>query len=87
MTTELTQTQGIGGYAGKLGEKQWLAEIRPNPTGKGFNRVFVNPQKVTRDKFNTTRYMRTYHYDLSAGLYECSEHGERMFLICNGAKW
>lgn len=67
------------GYAGKLGNKCWVAEITGSSPQYGLQREFVEPSKVEREHFNRARTMIDFHYDLGAGLYEYSESGDRGF--------
>ena len=74
-TYDLVLTQGIG-YAGQLRHRAWVAAI----TGTD-RRVFRVADRVLRDHFGRTRYIRTYQHDLSPGLYEVSQHGDLRYLL------
>jgi len=72
----LTLTQGIG-YAGKRGQRAYVAAITGTDPTYDLGRDFLDPSTVERDHFGRSRYTRTYTYDLAPGVYEVSEHGER----------
>ncbi len=71
------------GYAGKMGNKCWIAEITGSDEQYGLSRSFVEPVKVEREHFNRARTMINFYYDLGVGLYEASEGGERWFFAVN----
>lgn len=80
MTYPITLTQGIG-YSGAQGERAYVARIGGSDQRYGLAREFVEPARVERDHFGRPRYIRTYHYELTPGLYELSSRGERWYRI------
>ena len=75
---EITQRYGVG-YGGKLGTKEYVARIVGTDAQYGLRREFVRADKVERDHFGRSRYVRTYH--LTPGLYECQSEGERAIIM------
>lgn len=77
-----TKTLRYGrGYAGKMGNKCWIARITGSDKKFGLAREFVEPASVEREHFNRPRTMIDFRYHLDAGLYEYSEGGDRAFLV------
>lgn len=82
MTTTVTVTsrQGIG-YTGQLGAKAYVARITGSDRTYGLAREFFDADKVERDHFGRARYIRTYSWKLTEGLYERAAEGERWYVI------
>ncbi len=80
MTITRTLDYGMG-YAGKLGNKCYIARILGSDTRYGLRREFLEPAKVEREHFNRPRTIVHFSYELEAsGLYELSEQGERWII-------
>ena len=65
------------GYAGKSGNKCWIARINGTDKQYGLDRTFLDPDNVKGEHFNRARTMVDFTWQLDAGLYEASESGER----------
>lgn len=80
----MTRTLRYGkGYAGKLGNKCYIARITGTDRQYGLARDFLEPTKVEREHFNRPRTIIEFTYELQAdGLYEISEEGERWIIGC-----
>lgn len=75
-----TRTLRYGkGYAGKMGNKCWIAAITGSDKRYALSRDFIAPDQVEREHFNRPRTMINFSYELAVGLYEQSEGGEREF--------
>lgn len=81
----VTLTYGKG-YAGKMGNKCWIARIGGTDKQYGLRREFIEPDKVEREHFNRPRTTITMTWDLPVGLYELSQHGERWFRLIAPSK-
>jgi hypothetical protein len=67
-------------YAGKLGEKCWVARIVGTSPGRfHFDREFIDPDTRERNKYNSSRYLETLTWHLDVGMYERACQGERAF--------
>lgn len=76
----LSKTLRYGkGYAGKMGNKCWIAAITGSDDKYGLSRSFLDPVKVEREHFNRPRTMIDLTWRLEPGLYEASEGGDREF--------
>jgi len=87
MTTMIRKLSYGMGYAGKRGNKCWVARITGTSNTYGLCRDFVDPIKVEREHFNRSRTMIDCSYELEVdGLYELSESGERWIVMCYETK-
>ncbi len=78
----LTMTLRYGmGYAGKMGNKCWIAEITGTSERYGLARTFIEPDRVEREHFNRARTMLDFTYEIAPGLYERSEGGDREYFM------
>lgn len=77
---KITLRQGIG-YAGRLGNRAYVARILGTSNQYGFDREFIDADSVERDHFGRARYIRTYTYLIGPGLYEIESEGERRYRI------
>lgn len=69
------------GYAGKSGNRCWIARIDGTDKKYGLNRTFLDADKVEREHFSRPRTMVDFTWELDVGLYEASESGER-WIFC-----
>jgi hypothetical protein len=69
------------GYAGKLGNKAWIAKITGTDSQYGLARVFLDSDRAERERFNRAKTIVDLSWDLTEGVYESSESGERKFFI------
>jgi hypothetical protein len=69
------------GYMGKLGNRVWVAQITGTHPKFKLEREFLEATSVKRHHFNRPRTLVDITYDLSDGLYEMSESGERSFVL------
>lgn len=69
------------GYAGKMGNKCWIATITGSDKQYGLSRSFLDADSVEREHFNRPRTMINFSYSLDVGLYEQSEGGNREFFV------
>ena len=83
-TGGFTRTLDYGrGYTGKMGNKPYVANIVGSSERYGLERKFIEPNKVIKDKFNSSRTMIHFTYTLPVGLYEMAEGGEKHFFAVN----
>lgn len=69
------------GYSGKMSNKCWIARITGSDNKFGLRREFIEPDAVKREHFNRPRTMIDFTWHLPVGLYECSEGGDRWFIV------
>ncbi len=62
-------------------QKVYVASISGTDLHYGFARTFIPADRVERDSFADSRYIRSYTYRLEPGLYELAEAGERRYII------
>lgn len=69
------------GYAGRSGERPWVARITGIDVKMGLDREFCDAASVAKEHFGRARTMIHLTYELDPGLYECQARGERWCLV------
>lgn len=78
--TTYTLEYGMG-YAGRLGNKPWIARITGSDAQYGLRREFLEADRVEKEHIGRQRTVVRLSYSLSEGLYEVSERGERRYMM------